>query len=201
MPRSRQWLNCDGTVIERLVVASKNPDKIAEIEAVLVTTKLVGELVRGLDWPDVDETESTLEGNALLKARAVHEATGLPALADDTGLFVDALGGLPGVTTARFAGPRATYDDNVKLLLATLGDQLDRTATFRSVVALVGSGEDLVAEGELTGVITNAPRGDNGFGYDPVFEVDGSTLAELSDEEKNQISHRARALEALVEML
>ncbi|MGI8518380.1 MAG: RdgB/HAM1 family non-canonical purine NTP pyrophosphatase [Acidimicrobiia bacterium] len=188
-------------MIERLVVASKNSDKIAEIEAVLVASGATGEIVRGLDWPDVDETEDTLEGNALLKARAVHRATGLPALADDTGLFVDALGGLPGVITARFAGPRATYDDNVKLLLATLGDQFDRTATFRSVVALVGSGEDLVAEGELKGVIINAPRGDNGFGYDPVFEVDGSTLAELSDEEKNQISHRARALQALVEML
>ena len=187
--------------IDRLVVASKNPDKIAEIEAVLVAAGAVAEIVRGLDWPDVEETEDTLEGNARLKAQAVYDATGLPALADDTGLFVDALGGLPGVNTARYAGPQATYSDNVALLLQTLGDREDRQAVFRTVVVVVGAGDSLIASGELKGQIAFAPRGANGFGYDPIFEVDGRTLAEMSDHEKNEISHRARAIRALAELL
>lgn len=188
-------------MIERLVVASKNPAKIAEIEAVLVASGAAGEIVRGLDWPDVDETEDTLEGNALLKARAVHRATGLPALADDTGLFVDALDGAPGVSTARYAGLHASYADNVALLLATLGNQINRGATFRSIVALVGPGKDRVALGELRGRIALSPRGQEGFGYDPIFEIDDRTLAEFPISEKIQISHRARALQALIEML
>lgn len=188
-------------MIERLVVASKNPDKIAEMEAVLVQTGVVGEIARGLDWPDIDETESTLEGNALLKARSVHRATGVPALADDTGLFVDALDGQPGVNTARYAGPNATYEDNVALLLETMGEQVERRAAFRTVVALVGTGRNLVVSGELEGLITFGPRGVAGFGYDPVFEVEGRTLAEISYEEKNALSHRARALKALAALL
>ena len=188
-------------MIERLVVASKNPDKVAEIEAVLVQTGVVREISRGLEWPDIDETESTLEGNALLKARSVHLATGLPALADDTGLFVDVLDGQPGVNTARYAGPNATYEDNVSLLLETMSDHVERRAAFRTVVALVGTGQDLVASGELEGLITFGPRGVNGFGYDPVFEVDGRTLAEVSYEEKNALSHRARAVRALAALL
>ena len=187
--------------INQLVVASKNPDKIAEIEAVLVATGAVGEIVRGLAWPDVEETEDTLEGNARLKAQAVYDATGLPALADDTGLFVDALGGLPGVNTARYAGPEASYSDNVALLLQTLGDRDDRQAVFRTVAAVVGAGKSLIATGELDGQIAFTPRGANGFGYDPIFEVNGRTLAEMSDGEKNEMSHRARAIRALVELL
>ena len=107
-------------MIPRLVVASKNPDKIAEIEDVLRGSGLAGEIVEGLDWPDVDETGETLEENALLKARAVVEATGLPVVADDTGLEVDALDGAPGVRTARFAGPGATYQDNVSLMMEVM---------------------------------------------------------------------------------
>ena len=187
--------------IDRLVVASKNPDKIAEIEAVLIAAGAVAEIVRGLDWPDVDEIEDTLEGNARLKAQAVYDATGLPALADDTGLFVDALGGLPGVNTARYAGPQASYSDNVALLLQTLGDREDRQAVFRTVVVVVGAGDNLVASGEVNGQIAFGPRGANGFGYDPVFEVDGRTLAEIGGDEKNEMSHRARALWALIELL
>lgn len=188
-------------MIERLVVASKNPDKIAEIEAVLVATGVVGEIVRGLHWPDVEETEGTLEANALLKARAVHQATGLPALADDTGLFVDALAGQPGVNTARYAGRHASYSDNVALLLETLGDRADRNATFRTVAAIVGADKDLVARGELQGRIAFAPRGNHGFGYDPVFEIGGRTLAEISEDEKNEMSHRARAVRLLADLL
>jgi len=189
-------------LIPRLAVASKNPDKVREIEELLAPTGLVGEIVRGLDWPDVEETGTTLEENALLKGRAVAEATGLPSLADDTGLEVTALGGAPGVETARFAGPDATYADNVARLLEVMEGIGDRRARFRTVVALVfPSGEEVVAEGVVEGVITTSPRGSGGFGYDPVFEVEGRTFAEMSPEEKNALSHRARAVRALVETL
>ena len=114
--------------IDRLVVASKNQDKLREIEAVLLGMGLVGEIVTGLEWPDVEETEPTLEGNALLKARAVAAATGLPALADDTGLEVDALGGAPGVRSSRFAGEAASYADNVRVLLEQLAGETKRSA-------------------------------------------------------------------------
>lgn len=188
--------------IPRLVVASKNPDKIIEIEAVLVREGLVEEIVKGLSWPDVEETEPTLEGNALLKARAVAVATGLPALADDTGLEVCALGGEPGVHTARFAGPGASYQDNVEKMLAVLEGIEDRRATFRSVVAVVWpDGAEATAEGRLAGTIARRARGKFGFGYDPVFEVDGKTLAEMEPEAKDTMSHRALALRALAELL
>lgn len=189
-------------MIPRLVVASKNPDKIEEIEDVLTDTGLASEIVRGLEWPDVEETADSLEENALLKARAVTEATGLPSLADDTGLEVDALDGAPGVETARFAGDGARYEDNVKKLLAVLEGRSDRTARFRTVVALVfPDGVEVTADGTLDGVIAATARGTEGFGYDPVFEVNGKTLAEMSTEEKNHRSHRARAIRALAESL
>jgi XTP/dITP diphosphohydrolase len=190
------------TAIPRLVVASKNPDKIIEIESVLVREGLVAEIVRGLSWPEVEETEPTLEGNALLKARAVAAATGLPALADDTGLEVAALGGEPGVHTARFAGPEASYQDNVEKMLAVLDGVEDRRATFRSVVAVVWpGGAEATAEGRLDGTITRQARGKFGFGYDPVFEVAGKTLAEMGPEAKDALSHRALALRALAQLL
>ncbi len=186
----------------RLVVASQNPDKIAEVEAVLEALDLDSEVVRGLSWPPVEETEDSLEGNALVKARAVVAHTGIAALADDTGLEVDALGGAPGVHTARFAGPAATYEANVVKLLEVLAEGRDRRATFRTVVALVTpDGGEIIAHGELAGTISPEPRGTGGFGYDPVFEVEGVTLAEMGEAAKNRISHRARALRALLGML
>ena len=186
----------------RVVVASKNPDKTREVEAVLERMDHPWEIVRGLDWPDVDETEATLEGNALLKAIAVSEATGLAALADDTGLEVDALDGRPGVLSARFAGPDATYEQNVDRLLADLDGVALRSARFRTAIAFVVPGsEPLIVEGVLDGSITEERRGDRGFGYDPVFAVGDRTYAEMSDDEKNEISHRARALRALVAVL
>ena len=124
-------------MIPRLVIATKNGHKLAEMEALVSEAGITSEVVRGLDWDDVEETGSTLEENALLKARAVCEATGLPALADDTGLEVDALDGAPGVRAARFAGENATYDENVDRLLDALADCSDRSARFRTVVALV----------------------------------------------------------------
>jgi XTP/dITP diphosphohydrolase len=189
-------------VIPRLVVASKNPDKVAEIEQVLDELGLAGEIVRGLDWPDVEETGETLEENALLKARAVTEAVGLPALADDTGLEVGSLGGLPGVRTARFAGAGASYQENVELLLREMEGVDDRQAQFRTAVALVmPDGSEVVVDGLLDGVIADSPRGDGGFGYDPVFEVANQTLSEMGVAQKNTLSHRARALRALAEAL
>lgn len=187
-------------MIPRLVVASKNSDKVAEIEEVLAGSGLVDEIVRDLDWPDVEETGETLEANALLKARSVVEATGLPVIADDTGLEVKALGGAPGVKTARFAGAEATYADNVAKMIRVMNGIEDRSARFRTVVALVfPDGVEIVADGSVDGRITEEPRGERGFGYDPVFEVDGVTMAEMTLDEKNELSHRALALRALIE--
>lgn len=189
-------------IFERVVVASKNPDKISEVEEVLGRLGIVEEIVRGLEWPDVDETEPTLEGNALLKARAVAAVTGLAAVADDTGLEVDALGGAPGVISARYAGPSATYQDNVVKLLTELEGVAHRSARFRTVIAVVSpDGREWTAEGSVEGTITTEPRGPYGFGYDPVFEVDGRTLGEMTQSEKSAISHRAKALQAIAEVL
>ncbi|MFV1998845.1 MAG: RdgB/HAM1 family non-canonical purine NTP pyrophosphatase [Acidimicrobiia bacterium] len=185
-----------------VVVASKNEDKIAEVEALLAALDPSIVVIPGHSWAEIDETEDTLAGNALLKARAVVAATGHAAVADDTGLEVDALDGAPGVQTARYAGANATYDDNVDKLLAALTGVADRTARFRTAVALVTpSGEELVVEGVLEGSIATGRRGTGGFGYDPIFEVDGRTLAEIPTEEKNRISHRALALHALANAL
>jgi XTP/dITP diphosphohydrolase len=190
------------TETRRVVIASKNPDKIREVEAMLASLDPPFEVVRGLDWPDIEETEDTLEGNALLKAAAVAAAIGITAVADDTGLEVDALDGAPGVHTARYAGPDAGYEENLAKLLADLEGVGDRTARFRTAIALVESGvEPVVVEGVMEGEIAHSPRGENGFGYDPVFLVGDLTYAEMTDEEKNAISHRAQALRALSEIL
>lgn len=186
-------------MIPRLVIASKNNDKIAEIEAVLTTAGLADSVVRDLDWPEVEETGETLEENALLKARTVTRVTELPALGDDTGLEVAALGGRPGVHTARYAGESATYEENYTKLLGELNGVEDRRAWFRTVVALVfPDGSEVVALGQIDGEIAREPRGESGFGYDPVFEVDGQTFSEMPDGLKNSMSHRARALRALL---
>jgi XTP/dITP diphosphohydrolase len=181
-----------------VVVASKNPDKVAEVEAVLADLVPPLRVIPGHVWQDVEETEDTLAGNALVKARAVVAATSHAAIADDTGLEVDALGGAPGVITARYAGKAATYDDNVTKMLAEMEGKTDRSARFRTAVALVTpTGEELVVEGVLEGSIGTERRGEGGFGYDPIFVVDGRTLAEIPGVEKNTISHRATALRAL----
>lgn len=189
-------------MIPRLVIASKNPEKVAELEEMLRGTGLAGEIVGGLDWPHVEESGTSLVENARLKALSVVEATGLPSLADDTGLEVDALGGAPGVHTARFAGDGARYEDNVAKMIEVMAGQEDRSARFRSVVVLrFPDGGEVVADGTVDGVITTAPRGTSGFGYDPIFEVEGRTLAEMTFDEKNELSHRARAIRALAESL
>jgi XTP/dITP diphosphohydrolase len=186
-------------MIPRLVIASRNDDKVSEIESVLTHAGVADSVVRGLDWPEVEETGATLEENALLKARVVADVTGLPALGDDTGLEVTALGGRPGVRTARYAGESATYEDNYRKLLLEMSGIESREACFRTVVALVfPDGTEIVASGQVDGLIADEPRGSFGFGYDPVFEVAGKTLGEIPEEEKNQMSHRARALRSLL---
>jgi XTP/dITP diphosphohydrolase len=189
------------------VLATFNRDKVRELSALL---GLPGVTLAALaDWPGASapaEDGATLLENALIKARAALARTGRPALADDTGLEVDALDGRPGLHAARFAGPGATYAANRCRLLGELGrvEPARRTARFRCVcVACLPDGREFSAEGVLEGRITDTPRGANGFGYDPLFEVEdsGRTMAELSDAEKNAISHRARAVRALAARL
>ncbi len=196
----------------RFVLATANPDKAAEIQALLGAE--VELLARPAGVPDVVESGATLEDNARLKAAALVEATGEAAIADDTGLEVAALGGAPGVRSARYAGESASYDENVDKLLAELAqvagpaepdDATGRRARFRTVaIARFPGGGEVVAEGVVEGVITAERRGDGGFGYDPVFAPDGAggrTFAQMSAEEKNAMSHRGRAFRALAREL
>ncbi len=188
-----------------LVCASANPDKVAEMAGVLAGRAVL--LPRPAGMGEVVEDADTLEGNAILKARAVCEYSGAAALADDTGLEADALGGAPGVWSARYAGPDASYADNLARLLAEMRDlpPSQRTARFRTVAAVwFPDGASVVAEGVVEGAITAEPRGTGGFGYDPVFapvEAGGLTFSEMGPSAKNAMSHRARALRALLEML
>ncbi len=186
----------------RFVLASANPDKAAEIAAILVGHDLVP---RPLGVPDVDETGTTLEENARLKAVALVAATGMAAVADDTGLEVEALDGAPGVYSARYAGDHATYADNVDKLVAALAGDDNRRARFRTVaLARFPDGRELVAEGVVDGIIVESARGDAGFGYDPLFAPDeggGRTFAEMTPDEKHVISHRGRAFRALDALL
>ena len=191
-----------------VVLASANPDKAAEIQAILAAA-LPGLVARPrpADVPEVVEDAPDLFGNARLKAVALCQATGLPAVADDTGLEVDALGGAPGVFSARWAGEGATYADNVAKLLAELVGvpAPARTARFRTVaLCRFPDGREVVAEGTCPGIVPTEPAGDAGFGYDPVFvpdEGDGRTFAEMTPEDKHALSHRGRAFRALAETL
>jgi XTP/dITP diphosphohydrolase len=180
----------------KIVLATGNRGKADEIRMILAEHELV-------DRPDVDdpvEDGVTLLDNARIKARALVEATGLPAVADDTGLEVDALGGAPGVLTARYAGEACSYEDNWRKLLRELGDADDRRATWHTVALVAfADGSEVWGEGTCTGTITRAPRGEQGFGYDPVFVPDGHdrTFAEMDRATKNTVSHRGAAFRAL----
>ena len=192
----------------KAVLASKNQHKLAEISKIVAQfgMELVLQSELGLDI-DVDETGETFEENSMLKARAVMEASGMPAIADDSGLMVDALDGAPGVYSARYGGSHdRTDEERYRYLLSNLENVPDekRGAKFVSVITLLyPDGHAIVAHGECPGTILHAPRGENGFGYDPVFFVtsEGKSMAELSPERKNEISHRARALQVLAARL
>ena len=187
-----------------IVAATANPSKLTEIEAIFNAAVPAGIVLlpRPQDLADVDETGDTLAANALLKAIAVMDASGKAALADDTGLEVDALGGEPGVRSARFAGPEAIDAENVMLLMQRLAttDAPQRTARFRTVICLARpDGQVRYFDGVCEGSIAAVPRGSSGFGYDPVFvpaDGDGRTFAEMTGDEKHAISHRGRALRA-----
>ena len=189
----------------RLVLATRNPGKVAELQARL--GPLGVDLVSAADLgaPEVVEDADNLRGNADKKARALARHTGLPALADDTGLEVDALGGAPGVYSARFAGPDADDAANRRKLIADLDGIADRAARFRTVLVFVDrDGQALAFDGVCEGVITEGEVGDGGFGYDALFrpaDGDGRTFAQMSTAEKNRISHRGRALDAFVAWL
>lgn len=192
-----------------LVAATANPDKLSEIRSILAEAGGVELLPRPAGVPDVEETGETLEENARLKAAAIAGATGRPAVADDTGIEVEALGGAPGVYSARYAGESATYADNVRKLLSALSSLPDvggaRRARFRTVAMVCfPDGREIWREGAVDGCIAAEARGASGFGYDPVFipdEGDGRSFAELTPDEKHAVSHRGRAFRALAEAL
>lgn len=192
-----------------LVLATNNPHKIAEIRSILKAADARVRVLTLSDFPQrrpVVENAMTIEGNAAKKARAVAKYTGCLALADDTGLFVRALKGRPGVFSARFAGPGCTYAGNNRKILRLMRKvpPRRRTAVFRCVAALATpGGKVLLAEGRISGQITEEPRGGQGFGYDPVFLVPrwGKTFAEMGPRLKNKISHRAKAFQQVPRLL
>ena len=189
----------------KLVLASKNAHKLVEMKDILsqLGVEVVLESEAGVDV-DVEETGATFEENAYLKAHAVMEASGLPAIADDSGLCVDALNGAPGVYSARYGGPGLDDAGRYKLLLENMRGQLDRRCKFVSAICCCfPNGDRVEVRGECAGTLAYAPKGADGFGYDPIFFVPGlkKTFAELSPEEKNAISHRGNALKAFREKL
>ena len=188
----------------KLLLASGNAHKAEEIRAILAGTGI--EIITLLDRPDLPEPpedQATFEGNALQKARTIHALTGMPVVADDSGIEVDALDGRPGVHSKRYS-PQGTHAANNELLLSELAGRDDRAARFRCVIALVTTAVELTADGRCEGHIAESLSGTGGFGYDPVFvpdDLDGRSMAEASLDEKNGISHRGRAFRQLPELL
>ena len=193
-------------LVKDIVIATHNPDKKKEI---LIALRELGVNILFLDnFPEIgeiEETGSTLLENSLIKARTVSAITGKPAIADDTGLEVDALNGAPGIYSARYAGINVSYEDNVRKLLSEMSstDMDSRTARFRTVVSFHSTNKELWTEGVIEGSITMGAIGTGGFGYDPVFKVEqtGKTFAEMTRREKNKISHRGVALEKMCKLL
>lgn len=197
------------TSMTQLVMASRNQGKLVELQRILATIAPSIDLVSVSQFPDIDdvaETGSTFEENALLKAETIAMKTGLPAIADDSGLCIDALEGKPGVFSARYAGTHGDDQANREKVLREMVDvyEENRGAQFVSVVALaLPDGRNEMCRGEIRGDICYAPRGDGGFGYDPIFVPEGlsQTMAELSAEKKDEISHRGRALRAMAPII
>ena len=190
--------------MNEIVLASRNPNKIEELRELLSLPDL--RVLSTADFPEleeVDEDALTLEGNALKKAHYVAMVTGLPSLADDTGLEVSALNGVPGVYSARYAGEQASYDDNVEKLLSEMENIEQRKAQFRTVVAFVDADKQWMFEGVCRGHISRYRKGVKGFGYDPIFVPDGfeQSFAEMGSKQKNSISHRGLAMKEAVAFL
>jgi XTP/dITP diphosphohydrolase len=196
-------------MISQLVISTHNPHKREELLRILrdeMQSNIEILTLEDIHPPigDIEETGLTLEDNALIKALAVHEKTGLPTIADDTGLEVDALNGEPGVFSARYSGENATYASNVTKLLFEMQGKTNRNAKFSTVIAFIDEGnKQHFFRGEVAGEIALAASGSNGFGYDPVFIPDGQpkTFAEMTSEEKNSVSHRSRALRKFADYL
>jgi XTP/dITP diphosphohydrolase len=187
--------------LDRVVLATGNPHKVAELRAILEPV-LPGITVEAYDGPSPVEDGDSFVANALIKARAAAERTGLPAIADDSGISVDALGGAPGIDSAHYSGSRRD-DENRAFLLERLRGVTDRRADFVCAAVLVGAGDDLTVEARWPGRVLEEERGSGGFGYDPLFQPEGSdrSAAELSAEEKNAVSHRGRAFRRLAELV
>ena len=193
-------------IVKNIVIATHNPDKKKEM---LIALNDLGVNILSLDnFPEIgeiEETGSTLLENSLIKARTVFAKTGIPAIADDTGLEVDALNGAPGIYSARYAGINVSYEDNVRKLLSEMSsvEMESRTARFRTVISYHSLNKELWTDGVIEGSITKNPIGGKGFGYDPVFRVlkTGKTFAEMAKEEKNKISHRGVALNKMCKVL
>jgi len=190
----------------KLIIATHNSDKEKELRSVLDDFPV--EVISLKQFPeigDIEETGSTLYENAKLKADTVNRGTNLPCLGDDTGLEVDALGGAPGVYSARYAGDNVSYEDNMTKLLSELRSvpSEKRTARFRTIIFYTDGNRELYTQGEIQGIITKSPRGVNGFGYDPVFYIPElkKTMAELTSAEKNKLSHRGQAMRKFRKLL
>ena len=189
--------------MKKIVFATNNAHKLSEVKSILSPDFEIISLKELNCFDDIPETADTLDGNALLKAEYIHSRFNIDCFADDTGLEIRALGGEPGVFSARYAGENHDAEKNMEKVLRLLGDTDDRKAQFRTVIALIKNGETLFFEGKIEGRILKEPRGNEGFGYDPIFVPDGYDLsfAELGVEEKNKISHRALAVQQLIDYL
>ena len=189
--------------MKKLVFATNNQHKLEEARAITAGKFELLSLADLDCHDDIPETAPTLEGNALIKARWLFDRYGFDCFADDTGLMVDALGGEPGVLSARYAGPGHDSEANMRKLLANMEGKADRKAHFSTAVALILDGKEYLFEGRVDGTIASEPGGENGFGYDPIFVADetGRRFAEMTSEEKNSISHRGRAMRKLAEFL
>ena len=187
----------------QLIFATHNKNKLKEVKSLIPKTIDLLSLDDINLLTEIKETESTIEGNALLKAKTIYEQTGTNCFADDSGLLVDALNGAPGVYSARYAGEQKNDEDNMSKLLQELGNNKNRNAHFKTVMALIIDGKDYLFEGIIHGKIITEKIGTNGFGYDPIFMPDGytETFAQLSSEIKNTISHRGIALQKLLEFI
>ncbi len=187
----------------KILFASQNQHKLEEVSKILPSTmELIG--LNDLDFrEDIPETEDTIEGNALLKARVIYKKFGIPCFADDTGLFIEALNGEPGVYSARWHEKDDRFETNIEKALFKLKDKGNRSAYFKTVVAYIDNKGEILFEGRVDGKIISSLRGDSGFGYDPIFIPDGydQTFAEMPSELKNKISHRGRAMKKFIAYL
>lgn len=187
----------------KLVFATNNQHKLNEVQKAIGDKFEIVSLKSVAGDVDIEETGTTLEENAGIKSRFIHDNYQLNCFADDTGLEIEALDGAPGVYSARYAGENCSFDDNMNKALTALEGKTNRKARFRTVISLILNGKEHLFEGIVDGMITTEKHGEKGFGYDPIFQPDGydRTFAELSMEEKNEISHRGKAVKALVEFL